>query len=88
MAAAIKAVRQVVTVQPGGRVEFTSPELPSGARAEVIVLIESPAAPGQGAVEVLDALQRSLALDPAAAAQWAAAARADRESWPCADPTQ
>jgi len=35
----VAAVRQRVTVQPGGRVELTSPELPAGAEAEVIVLV-------------------------------------------------
>jgi hypothetical protein len=40
----VAAIRQHVTVQPGGVVEIRSPELPAGARAEVIVLLERTAA--------------------------------------------
>ena len=36
------AIRQTVTVQPGGLIEIRSPQLAPGARAEVIVLVESP----------------------------------------------
>jgi hypothetical protein len=36
----VAALRQQVTVQPGGVIEVRSPELPPGARAEVIVLLE------------------------------------------------
>ena len=36
----VAAIRQQVTVQPGGVVEVRSPELTPGARAEVIVLVE------------------------------------------------
>jgi len=43
------AIRKTVTVQPGGRIELSSPELTPGARAEVIVLVEDgkPEAPGR-----------------------------------------
>jgi hypothetical protein len=43
----ITAVRQRVTVQPGGVVEVRSPELRAGTEAEVIVLVSesSPAQP-------------------------------------------
>jgi hypothetical protein len=92
MVAAITAVRQVTTVQPGGRIELSSPDLPPGARAEVIVLIESPAArmpgAGQDALQALDALQQSVALDRPAAAQWTQVLRAEREVWPAPDPTR
>jgi len=37
----VAAIRQQVTVQPGGLVEVRSPELQPGARAEVIVLVEA-----------------------------------------------
>lgn len=37
----IDAIRQQVTVQPGGFIEVQSAELPVGARVEVIVLVES-----------------------------------------------
>lgn len=40
----VAAIKQRVTVQPGGIVEVRSPELRPGARAEVIVLIEQPVA--------------------------------------------
>lgn len=32
------AFRQHVTIQPGGRIELSSPNLPTGGEAEVIVL--------------------------------------------------
>ncbi len=35
------ALRQTVTVQEGGLIEFRSPQLTPGATAEVIVLLES-----------------------------------------------
>lgn len=38
----IDAIRQQVTVQPGGVIELQSPDLPVGARVEVIVLVDSP----------------------------------------------
>ncbi len=36
------ALKQTVTVQAGGLIEVRAPELPVGARAEVIILLESP----------------------------------------------
>ena len=33
-------IKRRVTVQPGGRIEISSPELTPGARAEVTVLVE------------------------------------------------
>ena len=39
------AIRQRVTVQPGGVIEVRSPELTAGARAEVIILLEEPQEP-------------------------------------------
>lgn len=33
------AIKQTVTIGPGGRVEVVSAELPEGRRAEVIVLV-------------------------------------------------
>ena len=38
------ALRQTVIVQPGGVIEIRSPELPVGAAAEVIVLVDVPPA--------------------------------------------
>ena len=41
----VRAIRQSVTVKPGGIVEVRSDELQAGAHAEVIVLIEPPQEP-------------------------------------------
>lgn len=38
----IQAIREKVTVQKGGVVQVSSPSLPDGAKAEVIVLIDLP----------------------------------------------
>jgi hypothetical protein len=35
----VTAIKQTVTIGPGGRVEVVSDELPEGRRAEVIVLV-------------------------------------------------
>jgi hypothetical protein len=40
----VGAIRQHVTVQPGGVIELRSSELQPGSRAEVIVLVEQSAA--------------------------------------------
>ena len=34
------AIKQTVTIQPGGRIEVVSGELPEGRQAEVIILVE------------------------------------------------
>ena len=39
----VAAVRQIVTIQPGGVVEVRSPELTAGEQAEVIVLVQAAA---------------------------------------------
>lgn len=36
----VSAIRERVTIQPGGRIEIPSSELPAGAQAEVIVVLE------------------------------------------------
>lgn len=41
----VRAVKQIVTVQSGGRVEVTSDRLPEGHRAEVIILLDTPCTP-------------------------------------------
>ena len=38
----LKGLRQKAIVKPGGVVQICSPELPTGATVEIIVLIESP----------------------------------------------
>jgi hypothetical protein len=37
----VTALKQMVTVQQGGRIEIPSSQLPEGSNAEVIVLVES-----------------------------------------------
>jgi len=34
-----QALRKRVTIQPGGRIELQSPELPDGAEADVVVVV-------------------------------------------------
>jgi len=36
----LTAIKQTVTIQPGGRVEVISDELPEGRQAEVIILVD------------------------------------------------
>ena len=43
----VSAIRERVTVQAGGRIEIRSSQLPAGTEAEVIVMVESPAAERQ-----------------------------------------
>jgi hypothetical protein len=35
----VTAIKQTVTIQPGGRIEVVSGELPAGRQAEVIILV-------------------------------------------------
>jgi len=37
----VAAIKQIVTVGPGGVIEIRSPQLPPGTRAEVIILVEA-----------------------------------------------
>jgi len=36
----VTAIKQTVTIQPGGRIEVVSGELPEGRQAEVIILVD------------------------------------------------
>lgn len=47
----VRAIREHVTIQPGGRVEIQNPELPAGSRAEVIVMVEEPATTAKGGID-------------------------------------
>jgi hypothetical protein len=81
----VRAVRQTVTVGPGGSVELRSAELPVGSRAEVIVLVDSPpAVPTQREIAdrlaALDEIQRRLALTPEATEAWLKQIREEREA--------
>jgi hypothetical protein len=78
----MSAIQQRVLVQDGGRVEVTSPELPVGAEADVIVLVRKGAdTPSMTKLEALRALQASVNLSPEAAKRWTDEMRAEREAW-------
>ena len=74
------AIRQTVTVQPGGVVDFASPELREGTEAEVIVLVAAAPEP-QHRLAAFQALQQSLALTPAAAEKWTREVAAERKAF-------
>lgn len=42
----VRALRKQFRIQPGGRIEVVSPDLPDGAEVEVIVLVHETAAQG------------------------------------------
>jgi hypothetical protein len=51
------ALRLETTILPGHRIEITSPELPEGARVEVIVVLpEQPQRPRMSMLEFLETL--------------------------------
>jgi hypothetical protein len=74
------AIRQTVTVQPGGVVHFVSSELREGTEAEVIVLVSTTADP-ERQLATFRALQESLALTAAASAKWSEEATAERKAF-------
>ena len=74
------AIRQTVTVQPGGVVHFASVELREGTEAEVIVLVATTPEP-ERRLAAFQALQQSLALTPAAAEKWTREAAAERKAF-------
>lgn len=41
----VRAIRQFVTIRSGGVIEIRSPDLPPGARVEVIVMLDEPSDP-------------------------------------------
>ena len=43
----VAAIKQIVTVGPGGVIEIRSPQLSPGTRAEVIILVEAGTPSGQ-----------------------------------------
>lgn len=79
----LRAIRQYVTVGPGGVVRVQCPELPVGCQAEVIVLLEPipdaivPSDPASR-LAALDKLQKELNLTPESAAKWAEDVRQER----------
>jgi hypothetical protein len=59
----VTAIKRQVTIQPGGVIEVRSPDLPAGARAEVIILLErsatqSPETTGNSPADAADAWER------------------------------
>jgi len=77
----VRAIREIVTVGPGGKIELKASDFPQGARAEVIVLVEpdqerSPISP----LEAFEALQRSLGLTAEAAEEWVRQAAEERKA--------
>lgn len=77
----VAALRQIVTVGEGGRIEVRSPELKEGERAEVIVLLEEQPISIAHMLAALDKLQESLKLDDTKTEQWIRAAREEREAF-------
>lgn len=59
------AIKRIVRVKPGGVVEIRVPELPEGARAEVIVLVESDEARQERVQRLSDLLVRTQGLPQA-----------------------
>jgi hypothetical protein len=77
----VRAIREIVTVGPGGSIRVQAPELREGARAEVIVLIDAgPGTPTVTPLDALDALQDSLKLSAAGARDWAERSDAERKA--------
>ena len=74
------AIRQTVTVQPGGVVHFASLELREGTEAEVIVLVAATPEP-ERRLAAFHALQQSLALTLDAAEKWTREAAAERKAF-------
>jgi antitoxin YefM len=42
MTTLITGIRKTATVKKGGKIEITSPELPSGTKVEVLILVKLP----------------------------------------------
>lgn len=58
----LNGLRKKVTVKPGGLIEIRSPDLPDGAVADVIVILESPAEqPRSSLVSLIGAAEGSFA---------------------------
>jgi hypothetical protein len=76
----VQAIREIVKVGEGGLVQVRVPESHQGDNAEVIVLIETRSDSLENRRASLDALQRSLKLDLAAAQEWARRADLERKA--------
>jgi hypothetical protein len=56
-----RTIKERVTIGKGGRIEISLPDLPEGASAEVTVVVDAPAANGEG---TQNAPPLSIPLDP------------------------
>ena len=74
------AIRTTVTVQRGGVIEITSPELKEGDRAEVIVLVPASASVADK-IAALEELRERLNLDEEKVRKWIEVVRTERESF-------
>lgn len=73
-----KALHNRATVQHGGRVEFSSPELEAGQTVDVVVC-PAPAEPRRSAVDILNEAPGGLAFKTAA--DVAAYLKKEKEAW-------
>jgi hypothetical protein len=82
MKSMVAAIKQRVTVEPGGRIALQSAELRPGESAEVIVMVERPSesSPDER-LHALRQLRKNLNLTHAAAAGWESDVRAERMAW-------
>ena len=71
------ALRQKVVVQPGGVIEVRSAELPVGATADVIIMLESPADGGRSMTSMIGTGKGSFATPEEADAF----IREERDAW-------
>lgn len=76
----MQAVKERVTIQPGGHIELDIPDLPAGAEAEVIVMVEQVASPAHEAIDT-SANARQQPPDYREFLQVQDADEADRWSW-------
>ena len=84
----MQAIRVYTTVQPGGRIEVSSPEFPSdGERVEIIVMSGQPAPHQHGERPIADLLRSFHAgQSPSACATWEEYERLraeEKASWDC-----
>jgi hypothetical protein len=76
------AVRQTVTVQPGGRLEIFAPELATGTVTEVIVLVPSKSPDIAERLAALHRLQDEMELTAQDVERWKEDVRLERLAWP------
>ncbi len=75
----VRAIKENVIIRPGGVIEIRRPDLPEGAAAEVIVMLEEPATPE--ALPSLTSLIGKANSGYASGAEADAFIRAERDAW-------